>query len=169
MRAVECASEPEVMMAVLQSRWPERADAALREHVKTCAVCSDVAAVAKAIGEAHGETMAGAALPEAGLVWWKAQMRARREAMAAAGRPITAVQVAALAFAVGLMGACIGATSSWFQEALKGAWAEAAEFDPGTLLPYAAGLIEGHGLLAACLAAMIVLAPVAVYLAIGKD
>ena len=38
---------------------------------------------------------AAAVLPDSGRVWWKAQMRARREAVEAVGRPITAIQVVA--------------------------------------------------------------------------
>lgn len=173
MRRIECEFEADVLSAVMQSRWPERADAGLREHVKTCAICGDVAAVAGAIECAREETAGRAAvphtLPDSGLVWWKAQMRARREAVNAVGRPITAVQVAAFACAMALMGACIGATSSWFQAAVKWAWGEVAGFDPSTFVPYATALIEGHGLLAACMLAMIFVVPVAVYLAIGKD
>ena len=83
------------------------------------------------------------ALPDSGRVWWKAQMRARREAVEAAGRPITAIHVAAFACAMVLMGACIGATSSWFQAGLKWAWAEIAGFDLKTFIPYAGGADRG--------------------------
>ena len=108
MRQIGCEFEADVLSAVLQSRWPDRVDADLREHVRTCAICSDVAAVAGAIECAREETAAYAAipdtLPDSGRVWWKAQMRARREAVEAAGRPITAIQVAAFACALVLMG-----------------------------------------------------------------
>ncbi len=171
MKQIECSFEAEVLAAVLQSRWPERVDAELREHVKGCAVCGDVAAVAGAIESAREETVAYAptSLPNSGQVWWKAQMRARREAVEAAGRPITAVQIAAFACAMALMGACIGATSSWFQAGLKWVSGEVAAFDPKALLPYATGMIAAHGLLVACMVAMVFVVPVAVYLAIGKD
>jgi hypothetical protein len=96
-------------------------------------------------------------------------MRARREAVAAAGRPITAIQVAAFACAMVLMGACIGATSSWFQAGLKWAWVKISGFDVKAFVPYAAALIAGHALLVLCMVAMIFVLPVAVYLAIGKD
>ena len=168
MRQIECEFEADVLSAVLQSRWPERAEDGLREHVKTCAICSDVAAVAGAIECAREETVPHP-LPESGLVWWKAQMRARREALETVGRPITAIQVAAFACALVLMGACIGATSNWFQVALKWVWAEITGFDLNAFIPYAAALISGHVLLALCMAAMIFGVPVAVYLAIGKD
>jgi hypothetical protein len=170
---MECEFEGNVLAAVIQLRWPDRVDAGLREHVKTCEICSDVAAVAGAIECARDETAACVALPDSlpdsGRVWWKAQMRARQEAVAAVGRPITAVQVAAFACAAGLMGACIGATSSWFQAALKWVRAEVTGVDVKAFVPYAAALIAAHGLLAACMAAMVFVVPAAVYLAIGKD
>src|SRR5437868_10405111 len=115
MTRIECEFEADVLAAVLQSRWPEHVDAALREHVVHCEICSDVAVVAGALQEIP----APAALPNAGKVWWQAQLRARRESAAAAGRPITATQVLAFACAMGLMGACFGATSTWFQAGLR--------------------------------------------------
>lgn len=118
MKPVECEREAEVLAVVLQDRWPERADDVLRTHVATCEICSDVVAIAGAIDDAREEMRAQAAVPDSGRVWWLAQMRARREASRAAGRPITAVQVIAFACAMGLLGACFGATSAWFQSAL---------------------------------------------------
>ena len=173
MRKLECEFEADVLSAVMQSRWLERVDPELREHAKTCEICSDLAMVSGAIECAREESAAYAripdTLPDSGRVWWKAQMRARREAVETAGRPITAIQVAAFACAMVLMGACIGATSSWFQSGLKWAQSQAAGFDMATFLPYAAGLIQSHGLLAAAMIAMILVVPVAVYLAVGRD
>ncbi len=166
MKQIECAFEADVLSAVIQSRWPDRVEAELREHAKSCEICADVAAVAGAIECAREEVPA---LPDSGRVWWKAQMRARREAVEAVGRPITAIQIAAFACTIALMGACIGATSSWFQSALKWAWGEVTSFDPATVVPYATALIASHGLLVACMVAMVFVVPVAVYLAIGKE
>ena len=170
MRKIECEFEADVLSAVMQSRWPDRIDAELREHVKHCEICLDVAAVAGAIECAREESAGYArvpdALPDSGRVWWKAQMRARREAVQAAGRPITAIQIAAFACAMVLMGACIGATSSWFQSGLT--WVR-AQIDSGKLIPDAMALIQSHGLLAAAMAAMVLVVPVAVYLAVGRD
>lgn len=173
MSQIECPFESDVLTAVLQSRWPERVDAELREHAKSCRICSDVAVVADAIEFAREDSVAAFTahdgIPDSGRVWWKAQMRARREALETVARPITAVQVVAFACGVGLVGACIGATSHWFQAGLKWAWNEVAGVNPGALIPYAAALIAGHGLLAACMVAMVFVVPVAVYLAIGRD
>lgn len=155
MKPVECEFEAEVLAAVIQSRWPERVDAALREHTAGCAICSDVAAIAGAIEDSRDELRAEAVVPDSGRVWWLAQMRARREATKAAGRPITAAQVIAFACAMGLMGACFGATSTWFQSMLAGLHG---------LMPTTAAMMAGHGVLVIAAAAVAVLVPTAVYL-----
>jgi hypothetical protein len=110
-----------------------------------------------------------AVVPDSGRVWWLAQLRARREAAEAAGRPITAVQVIALACAVGLLGACFGATSMWFQSALRWIASGVATLDFRTLLPLGATLLAEHGALILAMAAVLFLVPAAVYLAIGRD
>ncbi len=161
-KATDCEFEAEVLAAALQSRWPDRVDAQLREHAAACPICAETALVAGAIDQAREESRVSAALPDAGRVWWLAQLRARREAIQAAERPITLVQLIAFACATGLLGACFGAcfgaTSSWFQAALR--WIHA---QPVT------AVLTGHALLAAGLAAVIVVIPAAAYFAFGKD
>ena len=173
MKPIECEFEAEVLAAVLQSRWPERTDASLRAHASTCTICSDVAAITSAIDQAREDLRASASVPDSGRVWWLAQMRARREAAEAAGRPITAAQVIAVACAVGLLGACFGATSTWFQSALRSALnlmtSSLASFDARALLLSAATLVAQHGALALAMALVLFLVPTAVYLALGKD
>lgn len=151
MKIVECEFEADVLAAVLQSNWSEET----RAHVQSCAICSDVAAVAGAIDDAREELRAAVVIQDSGRVWWLAQMRARREAARTAGRPITAVQVMALACAVGLLGACFGATSLWFQSALRRV--ESTSF------------VAEHGLIVLALAAVLLLVPGAVYLVLGRE
>src|SRR5580692_10733831 len=93
MKVTDCELESEVLAAALQSRWPDRVDAQLRAHAATCSICAETALVAAAIDESREELRAAALLPDAGQVWWRAQLRARREAIQSAGRPITLVQV----------------------------------------------------------------------------
>jgi hypothetical protein len=168
MKSVDCEFESEVLAAVVQSRWPDRVDPGLRAHAATCAICSDVAAVAAAIGEAGDEMRASVAVPDSGGVWWRARLRARREAAQAAGRPITAAQVIALACAAGLLGACFGATSSLFQSFIGRIASSMAAFDWKALVTFAVGLLAAHGALAAGIAAVLLLAPAAAYL-IAKE
>jgi hypothetical protein len=165
MRRVECEFEAEVLAATLQSRWPERVDADLRAHVAACTICSDVVAIAGAMDDAREQMRACATVPDSGRVWWQAQLRARREAAEAAGRPITAVQVIAFACAVGVLGACFGATSTWFQAALRSMASSVAAFNARPFL----ALVAEHSALTLAVAALLFVVPTAVYLALGRD
>lgn len=140
-----------------------------RAHVAGCAICSDVVAIASAVDDAREETRARAMVPDSGRVWWLAQVRARREAAKAAGRPITAAQLIAFACAVGLLGACFGATSTRFQSALGWITSSAAGFHAKAVLPSAMGLLVQHGALILAMGAVFFLVSTAVYLALGRD
>ncbi len=157
MMPTECMFEEEVLAAVVESRWPERVDAHLREHAASCVICRDLAEVAGAIGDVRDRMPAPVLIPDAGRVWWIAQLRARRDAIREAGRPITAAHVIAFACGVGLAGACFGATSAWFQAALR------------DFVPSATAVILQHGAIAAGMAVLLFLVPAAVYLAMGRD
>jgi len=162
MNPVECEFESEVLAAALQSRWPDRVDAQLRAHVAGCALCSDVIVISRAIDDAREQAYDCASVPDSARVWWHAQLRARREAAQTAGRPITAAQVMACACAVGLLGACFGATSTWFQSALRTVTSTA-------ILPSLTMLIAEHGALVLATAAVLFLVPAAVYWALLRD
>ncbi len=151
----ECRFEEEVLAG--------RVDAELCAHLEQCASCAELATVAAAIGEARDAIPGAVTIPDSGRVWRVAQLRARREAIKDAGRPITAAHVIALACAAGLAGACFGATSAWFQAALSRAGSRFA------FVPSAAQLVIEHGMLAAGLAVMLFLVPAAIYLAMGRD
>jgi hypothetical protein len=164
MTAPECAFEEEVLTAALQSRWPDRVSAELRAHVDICATCRDLALVAGNLNYVRDEMRQAVAVPDAGRIWWMTQLRMRREAIKTAGRPITAVHVAALGCAAGLAGACFGATSAWFQSALR--WIASGG---GDMVPSAGALLMEHGALAAAMVVLLIVLPTAVYLAIGRD
>ncbi len=169
MKRFECEFESEALAAVVQSRWPGRVEASLRAHVAACAICSDIVTIAGAMDDARDEMRSLAVVPDSGRVWWRAQLRARREAVKAVGRPITVAQVLALACAVGLLGACFGATSTWFQSALARVTAAVAGFRIQALLPFATALIAEHSTLVLAMAALLLVVPTAVYLAMLRD
>jgi hypothetical protein len=77
--------------------------------------------------------------------------------------------VLALACVVGLLGACFGATSAWFQSALARITQYAADVKIHALLPSVMALIAEHGALALAVAALLLLVPAAVCLAIFRD
>lgn len=156
----ECPFEEEVLAAALQSRWPDRVGTEMRDHLAACQSCRELVQVVSAIAEAREEVQPSVSVPDSGRIWWQAQLRARREAVEAAGRPITAAHVIAFACAAGLAGACFGATSEWFQSALRRAV---------TSLPSATALLAEHWVLAAGMAFLIFVLPAAVYFATGRD
>ncbi len=96
-------------------------------------------------------------------------MRARREAVQAAGRPITAAQVIAFACAVALFGACFGATSTWFQAALRRLGSSVSSLDLASLMTSAGGMLVEHGAFTLGMLAIVFLVPTAVYVALGRD
>jgi hypothetical protein len=96
MRKRFCEQEPRVLEAATSGRW----EPALRKHAEECASCAEVALVAAFMNEAEAEP-AEVRLPDAELVWWKAQLRARRAAAEKATRPIALAEKAACS-AVGL-------------------------------------------------------------------
>jgi hypothetical protein len=153
MTPVECEFESEVLAAALQGRWPDRVDAQLRAHVAACQICSDVAAIAGVIEATREELRAGAVIPNSGRVWWLAQLRARREAAEAANRPMTAVQVVAFVCAVCLLAGCCRAASTWLSPVFA---------------RIASGMVD-HAVLALTMAAVFLLVPAGVYLALGRD
>ena len=115
-----CPHEADVLELVAIDQWPARADATLRAHVDTCEVCADLAAAAAAIVALRESTpSADIRVPDASVVWYRSQMRARSENMQRASRPILIVQYAtlacALAIAVAFSGPVLGWTGSWMQ------------------------------------------------------
>jgi hypothetical protein len=169
MNPVECQFEPETLAAVLQSRWPARVDDELRQHVAQCGICADVVAIAGVMDEAREESRSRAVVPDAGRVWRLAQLRAHCEAVEAAGRPITAAQTVAFACAIGLLGACFGATSTWFQSALGRVTSTVTSFRIQPVLLPAMALMAEHGALVLTMAGLVFLVPAIVCLAVLRD
>jgi hypothetical protein len=152
---MQCNREAEVIELISAGRWPEQTHSEMREHVKACAICSDVVTVALAMREHADATAQDVAVPSAGLVWWRAELRARREARRTAERPLTLVHGLAGACAVGVMVAVLGLMSPMFNRF----FASMIGFMPES----PALLLQQHLPLALGLGAVIVLAPLALY------
>lgn len=155
MTPIQCNREAEVVEVISAGRWPDQTHSELRAHVKSCAICSDVVTVALAMREHQDATAPDIAVPSAGLVWWRAELRARREAMRAVERPLTLVHALAGACAVGVMVAVLSQMSPLFNRFFTSILAFMPE-SPTVLL-------QQHLPLALGLGALIVLAPVALY------
>lgn len=110
-----CEREPQATAARASGDWTED----LKQHVAHCPECQDALLVAGFFSGTGGEETA---VPAAGLVWFKSQLRLRREAMDRAERPLVWGQRVAAAIAATAM--------LWLS-----AWAA------GTSAPLAAALI----------------------------
>lgn len=162
MTFVECSREPDVIDALTTTQWPEHCGEELQAHVAACASCRDLVAAVAPLGEAWLETRAGAHVPASGMVWWRAQMRARREAARAAARPITVVQ--AIAALAGLM--LVAGTFALLAPWVAASFATSASMFTLTL-PDVRGL-GGSWVIAGAIAFLAV-ASLAVYLAVAED
>ena len=91
MSRIECRYESEILDAVASGRWPDRLGAELHDHISSCNICSELAMVSAMYRDDYASAMDEVRVPSAGLVWWKSELRARREAVRVASRPITLV------------------------------------------------------------------------------
>ena len=97
-----CEREQEVLDAIAANRWPDRLGLELSSHVSACGFCNDLGEVARALSDDYADAATQARLPSAGLVWWRAEIRARQEAGRVACRPITFVQMLTAVSGIGL-------------------------------------------------------------------
>jgi len=90
-KAMNCEREPEIVRALAAGSLP----AQLREHLAACPACSEAALVSDCLRQTMSEEEA--TVTPAGLAWWKAQLRLRREAEERATRPLVWAEGAAAA------------------------------------------------------------------------
>jgi hypothetical protein len=165
----ECVREADVLEAVAFGRWPEQCSD-LAAHVSSCEVCSDLVEVARALHDDRERLCREAQPPAAGMVWWRATIRARAEAARTATQPISVLQ--------GIAGACfVGAAAGLITIAWQSMhWVDRIGELAVRLESHRAGiasaatLAAGHGLpIMVAVAAGLVLAPLALYITLADD
>ena len=173
-----CTREPETIRAAWSGAWPTGCDDELREHVAGCAVCRDAVGLAAVFREERQGAAREARVPASGLVWWRAQLRVRREAARTADTPVAVAHgfalVGGLVAAVAVVLALVPSVPAVFG-AITGSLPSRAHLVSS--LPSATGALSGlstASLLAQpgiliVLAATLLLAPVAVYLVVARD
>jgi hypothetical protein len=150
MSRAECPREQEVLDAIASGRWPDRLEDDLTLHVNGCGFCKDLGLVADALSADFSSAIEQARVPTAGLVWWRAEIRARQESLRVASRPIT------LAHYIGCGCAAVLALALVMLFDLK----SLASFSLMSLIPDFLPI----PLIAGCLGALAILASVALYL-----
>jgi hypothetical protein len=155
-RIAQCQRESDVINAVASGRWSS-VDEELRRHAASCQACSESREMAEMMRAIERDAPAETQLPSAGQVWWRAQLRARREAREAAARPVLIAQGLGSAVIVGLLAALI----SWQWPLMTGV---AAMWVRQPLVALDLGLAAWS-----MLAAAAVLAPLAIYWAVARE
>jgi len=166
---IECARETEVLDSIAFGRWPARCPE-LVAHAASCEICADVVDVARALHADRDDLCREAHLPAAGMVWWRATIRARAEAARTVTQPISILQgVAAACIAGAAAGLVTVAWQSWHwldRIGELGLQLASRRAD----IASASALSSGHGLpILLAVAAGIVLAPLALYFTLADD
>lgn len=97
MKITQCGREQAVLDALVSGRWASAWGEEVRQHAAGCAVCSEVVLLVQALRREEELAQAEVRVPSAGLVWWKAQLAARRATERRAAQPIALVERAAQA------------------------------------------------------------------------
>jgi hypothetical protein len=152
----ECTREAEAMQIVHSGCWPDRCPEGLRSHITECSICADAVEIALAFRDDLEAALPDVHVPPPGLVWWRAELRARQEAMRKVSQPMTLVQAFGGACAVGVAVALLSRAWPSVKEAI-------ALIDPSTF---------SYPLWTMMIAAAIVLlivAPLAMYLVLSDE
>jgi hypothetical protein len=165
-----CPREHELLEAFQASCRPDLAEP-LSQHVAGCVSCTETLAVVRALVDERDVLMQEATVPSSAIVWWRAQMRSRREAAAEASRPISFVQGIAVACAAGILATLLGIFVPAFRQGMS--WiAGAADGWSALSLPAASTDFVSNPLVLAGIAAFGLCAlvlPVALYFAFHED
>lgn len=184
MSAFECPRESDVVAAVLSQGLDHgvvrrgfdggdwRADDdELGAHASACEVCLEAATVARLVHEDAIAARRAVQVPSAGQVWWRAAIRARGDVARQVERPLTWVHGLAGACAAGVIATAAGV--AWPSIEWGAAWVAAQSWSvPAPAADTARLAIETlqRALpLALVAATVVILAPIAIYLATSDE
>ena len=135
----------------------------------SCAICADLVDVATALLDDHEVAWNDAHVPPSGVVWWRAQLRAREEAARAAARPLAFIQGVAASVAVWLVLALVRAVPPGYVSTWRG-WVMGLVPAITVRMPDMATVTGAVPLsILVLLAAWLLLAPVAIYFAVVDE
>ncbi len=118
MKPSGCENEVLILEALGQGLAPEAMEEPLRRHLAGCASCAELISVYELFQRDSEHLCAAASLPEAGRVWWRASLAARRAAAERALRPILIAEKAALAVGGGVLIALLVFAAPWLAREL---------------------------------------------------
>jgi len=168
-QATECAREADALEAVAFGRWPDRCGD-LAAHVSSCETCADLIEVARALHDDRAALCREAQPPAAGMVWWRATIRARAENARTAAQPISVLQGIAGASVVGAAAGLV--TIAWQSASWLDRIGElAVQLESRrAAIAMASTLAGAHSLpIVVAVAAGLVLGPLALYFTLADD
>ena len=169
----ECPREHQVVNAVLAGAWPHRSEEQLVAHAQMCEVCREVASVSLLLRDDLDSSRIEAHVPAAGQVWWRAAVRARLESTQAATRPMTWMHAITAATVLGVFLAALTALWPRVPAVVNVIRSVSGHFwpSPDVSTAIAGGLAQSAtiGLVGLVAAALLLLAPLAVYFALSDD
>jgi len=102
-----CPREREVLDLLARGHWPQACSTDLRAHVDDCRSCAEQILLTEAFQHARAEASSAANLTSPAVLWWRAQLRRRNEAVERVGRPILGAQIFALFVMLAMAIVCV--------------------------------------------------------------
>jgi hypothetical protein len=172
-----CPHEAEVQAILRQGHWPEACDPEFRKHIQTCRTCSEQLLVLHAFHAARVHAMQAAPIDHPNLLWWRAQLRRRNDALQRVSRPITSAQIFALCISIlaaaALLRSQIEKGFNWSSWLPQSSWlpesSTASPFDALSLFTSAASADWGLFLPLTGLGTVLLLSAVVLYLASDRS
>ena len=181
MTRTDCRHEPAVVSAVLSGQWAAfldrtsgavkyDADVALIAHALECEICSEVASITTLMQDEAERSRYETHVPAPGQVWWRAAIRARLDSTQAATRPMTWLHGITAAAAIGVLLAVMSAAWPMLTPMFDRGWTMAAGYFPSADVATAvANGLRLSAMLGLIVAAILLLAPLALYFALSDD
>ena len=169
-----CPHDAEIKTLLNSGHWPHGSPAELRAHAAVCTTCGNQVLITQALREARTLAANSAQLPPPGILWWRAQLRRRNEAVERIGRPILGAHIFAIVIALLIAGAVVLSQARqglrWLTELAQAPTFHLTSLWPGATLEsiMGTGVSSGLSYLLPGLVLLALLSGLVVYLATEK-
>jgi hypothetical protein len=85
---------------LLKGHWPHACDRDLSKHIHTCPRCRQQVLLATAFQSDRARAIQAAPIHHPGLIWWRAQLRRREQALRHVGRSTSTAHLFALVITI---------------------------------------------------------------------
>ncbi len=164
-----CVRESELSDSLKTGHWPDACDASLRAHVNTCQRCADYLLLTQAFKSSRAAAVVHSNIDHPGLLYWRAQLRRRNQALDQLSRPTYFVAsfafYSALLVAFGFLFAQRRYAAGWLD------WIRALQRSRSFSIEALWSPTSNWSviLLFTCLAAVVFFIAVALFLSVGRE